>query len=590
MNLTARLKKWAIDNRGVKATASDDEFRKAIGEAIADPESGLSADLLLKLSTSDSDADDEVSKRFMGLLEDLGSAVTDLKHAIESDDDDLNDDDDDDVAVAKAAKAKAAKAKAAKAAAIDDDIDDDDDDDDDDIDAVKKGKTMSKASASSLEKLFVRMHALQDDDDTNASGERSFDIRVKSAAEAYDNTKSALVFPTSGRKGGIHPMAGRPVMDFSETGQGRQIYAASDLDKAIAGAFAKFQIVSSQRKSRTLGFMVLPQHDKELLGYCMANMNWGGATDGGDFADIKDRRLTPFEQKALIDDAVSGGLEAAPIVFDNIVIQTPLLHGELYPLVNTIPLDRGRRIEGLATGTVTGSWGGVDDTAIDLFDTSAYVTAFDTTVHRWNGSIRIGLDFLSDTPIDFGQHVTTQYGERLLEDLDDVVAVGNGTTQPEGVMNKSGTTSVAFGGTTSLGNYESLRFGVVKAEHRGTVANSAVFCGTEESYQRARALPVGASDARRLGGTGAIGGVNDYGSYMWMGLPYKINESMANTQLFYAILARYRMYRRRGLTMRTSTEGDTLLRRNEMLVIAQARYGGQLERGAVAAVTTTAPA
>ena len=81
-----------------------------------------------------------------------------------------------------------------------------------------------------------------------------------------------------------------------------------------------------------------------------------------------------------------------------------------------------------------------------------------------------------------------------------------------------------------------------------------------------------------------------YDNYSIMDRPYKINESLANTQIFYAILARYRMYRRRGLTMRTSTEGDTLIRNNEMLMVAMARYGGQLERAGVAAVTTTAPA
>jgi HK97 family phage major capsid protein len=241
---------------------------------------------------------------------------------------------------------------------------------------------------------------------------------------------------------------------------------------------------------------------------------------------------------------------------------------------------------------VTGSWGGVDDTAISLFNTASYVTAFDTTIFRWEGSVRIGLDFLSDTPIDFGQHFTSQYGERMLEDLDDVIATGNGTTQPEGVATKAGTTSVAWGGVTTIGNYESLRFAVSKAEHRPNVASSAVFIGSETSYQRARAIPVGASDARRLGGGygTTLGGVSDYGTYNWMGIPYKINESLGNSTILYAIMARYRMYRRRGLTIRTTTEGDTLTRANEMLIVAMARLGGQLERGAVCGKTTTAPA
>ena len=331
--------------------------------------------------------------------------------------------------------------------------------------------------------------------------------------------------------------------------------------------------------------MSLPEHDKEILCWALENEKWGGASGGGDVADINDRKLTPNEQKQLIDDATSGGLEAAPIVFDDDVIQTPLLHGELFPLVSRVTINRGRRIEGVVTGTVTGSWGGVDDTPIALFNTASYVTAFDTTIFRWEGAVRIGLDFLSDTPIDFGAHFTAQYGERLLEDLDTVVATGNGTTQPEGVMNKTGTTLIAFGAATTIGNYESLRFGVAKSEHRSNIVRTAVFCGTETSYQRVRAIPVGASDARRLFGIDHFNSAA--GGYTFGGAMYKINESLTNAQIFYTILARYRMYVRKGLVIRSTMEGDTLVRRNEIMLVAMARYGGQLERGGVASITTS---
>jgi hypothetical protein len=82
----------------------------------------------------------------------------------------------------------------------------------------------------------------------------------------------------------------------------------------------------------------------------------------------------------------------------------------------------------------------------------------------------------------------------------------------------------------------------------------------------------------------------NYDGYTWMGRAFKVNESLLNSQIFYAIMGRYRMYRRRGLTIKNSVEGDTLIRRNEMLMVCMARYGGQLERGAAAAVTSTAPA
>ena len=531
MKLTEALKAWVVENRGVKSDASDDDFRKAAAEAIAD--GTLSPEKLHELTAEKAAPVNEFQKQFgelVGMVKGLATEVADLKKAPEK----------------EAEKTTPTEEKAAPA-----------------------------GDTSWYEKVVTNVLA---------GGDPESHVRVKGAHEQYATTKSAAVYPPTQKGGKAHPLAGKPMVDFSE--HGRTIDTPSELDKAVASAYAKLMIGAARYKSRSIAFAHMPQHDKELLLFAAQQMKWGGASDGGETADIVNRSLTPREQKALIDDSVggaSGGLEAAPIVFDDMVIQAPLLSGELYPLVNVVPLDRGRRVEGVSTGKVTGAWGGIDDTAITLFNTASYVSAFDTTVFRWEGAIKIGLDFMSETPVDFGAHITAQYGERLLEDLDDVIAAGNGTTQPEGVMTKSGTTSVAWGGATSIGNYESLRFGVTKAEHRPNVAASAVFCGTETSYQRARAIPVGASDARRIFGL-------DYSSYMLMERPYKINSTLTNSQVFYAIMGRYRMYRRRGLTFRTSTEGDTLIRANEMLITATARFGGQLERGACAAVTTTAPA
>lgn len=595
MKLTARLKQWLVQNWSIKAGSDDSTFRKAAGDALAagEDEGGLSTEMLVGLTSTKSTQEAE---DFSTMIKSLGSAISDLTDIM------LDDDDDDDGAFgSKAADDMPAK-RPPKTQIINED-EEDEEAGEGDVESIREGgkkKSFSGTKShrpSDFERMLVKasngtygMDEYEEDEDGEPV-RKNVEVRVKSAVEQYSSTKSALIAPTHTAKGKIHPQAGKPLMDYSESGKGRVLDTPSDRDKALAGAWAKFTIAASQKKSKNLAFMSLNDHDKDLLVWTLKNEKWGGSTDGGDFADIDGRRLRPHEQKALIDDSSSGGTTAAPILFDDMVIQTPLLNGELFPYVNTIPIDRGRRIEGVVTGTVTGGWGGVDDTSISLYDTTSYITAFDTTIFRWEGAIRIGLDFLSDTPVDFGAHITAQYGERLLEDLDDVIATGDGTTQPEGIMVKSGTTSVNFGSAMSLGNFESLRFGVRKPEHRAALLSSAVFCGSETSYQRTRAIPVGASDARRLGGTFGVtvGGTSGYDGYNWMDRPFKINESMGNTKLFYAILARYRMYRRRGLTMRTSTEGDTLIRKNEMLLVAMCRMGGQLERGAVACVTTTAP-
>ncbi|KKL24808.1 hypothetical protein LCGC14_2411620, partial [marine sediment metagenome] len=511
MTLTEKLKSWLISNKNIEEDAGNDEFKKAASDALVSGD--LSTAKFAELCTDERDREaQEFTEKFDRLADNLEKAVTAMT-AKETDNDEETESKDTETEE----KEKDAETKST---------------------TPKENKQVQPISK--MARMVGELGGIPIETD---DGEKSFDIRVKEAVESYDSTKSALTYPESTKEGRIHAMAGQPVMEF-----GLPMQSASNKDIALAGVFAKFQIFEATPKlagNASRAWERLSEHEKSLLVHLTENEYW----DDSQNEKPRKRKGYPGGIKALIDDSTSGGLEAAPIVFDDQVIQTPLLHGELYPLVSVKPIDRGRRIEGVATGTVTGSWGGVDDTAITLFSTASYVSAFDTTIFRWEGAIRIGLDFLSDTPIDFGAHITAQYGERLMEDLDDVIAAGNGTTQPEGVITKSGTTSVAFGGNTSIGNYESLRFGVAKPEHGPNVKASAVFCGNETSYQRARALNVGTNDARRLFGF-------SYDSYSIMERPYKIvgEDTLGNTEIFYAILARYRMYRRRGLTIRTSTE------------------------------------
>ena len=537
--LTFALKQWLVAHCGVKADAEEADFRKAMTDALVDGK--LDGEKFVELTKA---PEDEEANRFAAKLDGIADSLT------------------------KAVAAMTAKPEEKKP--------------EEKKDAKPEGE--KKSGPTDLEKAMVALHGDAKDEDLGA--------RVKGVEEQYNRTTKAMVYPTRTKGGTPHPWAGKPVTDFSDQTR-RLLDEPSQLDRAVAGAWGKYMIDVAVKRSKSLAWLGLPQHHRDLIEYAFEKMAWGGYIAGEDgpsddnYSNVVNRQLRPRERKALIDDATSGGVEAVPIVFDDQIVATPILQGELFPLVNVVPLDRGRRIQGARAGTVTSEWGGIDDTSITLFDTASYVSAFDTTIFRWQGSIAIGLDFLSDTPVDFAQFLTDQYGQVLLKDLDTVICTGDGTTQPEGIMTKSGTGSVAFSGATSVGAYESLRFGVHKREHQANLVPTAVFCGTNTSYSRAMAIPVGASDARRLYSTNQL---PNYDGYNFMGRPYKINEGLSNSQIFYAILGKYRMYRRRGLVIRNSSEGDTLVRKNELLLACLARYGGQLERGACAAVTSDAPA
>jgi len=553
MKLTAAIKKWLVDAGLAAANASDDEFKSAAADALM--KGTLTAAKLEELTADPQakEADQFTSK--LDLILENQTKQGERLNALEQRGPETPKND--------------PAPNGGKAA----------------TGATGGNTPPTERKASRFELEFAGSPGSEAGIDTPA-------VRLVGADDRYDKSKTSQRFPAVTSKGAPHPFAGQPVTEGAQAG-GRIIDAASDCERAVCGAYLKWAIRSE--KGGDAGIppaMRMTEHDRDLVQYALHEMKWGGAIHGTGIdtpgaIGVNSRKLTPSEIKAVIDDGTSGGLEIAPIAFDDMVITIPILNGEIYPRVNVVNITRGRRIEGGSIGNVVFNSGGADDSAIPLFNTASFISAFDTTIFVVDGSIEIGLDFLSDSPIDVSGIIAAQYGQQLLAWLDEQCAVGDGTTEPEGVMNASGTTSVSSangaGGPPEVGDYEGLLFGVPKNYKANTPTNRITYAANETTYQRARSIPVGTSDERRVFGM-------THEDYMLLGHPFAINEQFTNAQVAFTNWARYRMYRRLGLTIKVTTEGKELTRNNLMLMTARARYGGQLEDGSAAAVITDAQA
>lgn len=390
---------------------------------------------------------------------------------------------------------------------------------------------------------------------------KSADVRVKKASEMYSDKQWT----------GRHK-SGQPVFDQS----GCEAAYPSQREYAYTGSLLKHLLWKGG-----LAAARPTEHEAELLAELATDKEWAGDMDGDYYRSIKPAGSDGL--KALLDDSTSGGTEVTPVYFDDSVISTPLLSGELFPFVDKRDVPRGRRVEGASIGSVNVTSGeGADNSEMSLFDTSNLISAIDTTIFNVGCAVELGLDSLSDAAVSLGQLVTTEIGKSLQAWLDEQIAIGDGTNEPEGVMNCSGTTSVSWGVATSIGNYESLCFSVPKAQ-RPKNNQSVRFIGTETSYQRARGIPVGTSDARRVFGM-------DHESFMLLNRPYAISTALSNNQVIFGDLSKFRMYLRKGFEISTHTAGNFLARRNLALVVAKARFGGRVMLPSSFGVVTDAPA
>jgi HK97 family phage major capsid protein len=415
-------------------------------------------------------------------------------------------------------------------------------------------------------------------------------VRVKQAVESYSTTRKGAVYPERcgiNGSGSKHLLAGRP----AQVG-GVSLDLPSDRDKAISAAYFKFALTRSNRPEEIPNKLRMTDHDKDLLQWSIRNSQWTGylKSNPADELDpstseeirVDRRKLSEFEQKALLDDSTSGGIEIAPIEFDDALVTTPVLFGEFFPMVSVTNITRGRRVKGGAVTNPTFTSGVAEGTAITPYNTSAFVSAFDTTVYTAVAALEIGLDFEEDSPTNIGQIIIQKYGEKALEWLDMVITIGDGLTQPQGFFNSSGAIVVSTDfntvGPPTVGDYEALMFGVQK-QFRTTKGSRNIFAGSDVSYRRARGIPVGPGDERRVMGM-------DHGSYTLLEHPYKVNNLIPNNKIAFVNLGYYRMYRRLGMNVRIETQGQALALKNTKLIVVRMRYGGQLELGGAAAVAT----
>lgn len=446
-------------------------------------------------------------------------------------------------------------------------------------------KNLSRLIRRGVEKVVGRM-GLSTGAGAGASAAKFFakssQVRVKEAAEQYSNTTKAATYPMfrgAGGKFGAHPLAGQVAR---VPGSDVPLEQPSDRSKAVALAWVRFMAAKSSGGQPVPQWLKLTDHDRELVAYAAHNEKWSGVLETRDEVHVKFNRqkLTPLAIKTLLDDSTSGGIEITPVVFDDALILTPVLYGELFPFVDVVTVTRGRRVKGGAAVNPTFTSGVAEGTSITPFNTASYVSAFDTAIYPAVAAIELGMDFEDDSPVDLGGQVVDAFGFKALEWLDRTIAYGNGYSEPQGIFNATAATNVnsvyGSGGPFTVSDVEGMMFGLPK-QFRNEANAFTCYVSNDYTYRKTRAIPVGPGDERRVFGM-------DHAGYKLLDYDHKIQNDIPDGYLGFVNLRRYRMYRRLGMTVRIETGGRQLALNNTRLIVVRMRYGGQLTIGGAAAL------
>ena len=436
-------------------------------------------------------------------------------------------------------------------------------------------------------------------------------VRVKPIKERFDCTKATAKFGMSGksRQSTLTSPGGRgdrqPGMDAyymevdpqTDLAVKKPVLEPSEFEVAKMGAVLKHCLIRDYGREtcqRILGKWKFrwTEEDQHLLNAAVHEDEWvGPGAKNGERIESA-RKLSEFERKSFVEQGLyggyrpggmkapilddtggaSGGEQAVPQYFDFEAIRTPLLYGELVPYVEITATNRGKSAHSYSIGTptfVTTASG----SAISAFDATSFVSTFDVTFFPASCGILWGRDFEMDAAPNFGQLVVAQLGDQFKYQMDNWIAIGDGTTQPQGLKNASLSSVSATGSSHATMVYNdglNLAFGVTKPFRKAFGGENTMFIMTDKMYKKFMQVTTGVTgDTRPIYGMH----VKDYqlGDYH-----VAIQNDIADGTVFFGNLRGYRLYRRLGLYFELITTGQTLTLANEKLLFARARFGGKV--------------
>ncbi len=433
--------------------------------------------------------------------------------------------------------------------------------------------------------LGVRLRATDHDiiDATAKAVARGQLSRSKLAAlcgtkeDEMPKTKPSKLFASAAKGSSKRYSPERPLAKHAKTGKpvsygGKAVKDLSELQLAKMGAFARFMILRTGAPLRPLD-----DHERGLVSELLETDTFhsGLADQEENFKLVSGQRV-----KALLNDSTSGGVYSTPYWFDEAFITYPLLHSELFPAVDVRDMPLSNRIESFSVNNVAVGWGTSEGTAITPFSTTGLVTEITASVFPCQVAVECGRDWLNDSPVQVGQALVEIVGQRLLAELDKMIAIGDGVTQPQGLTNATGFTAInsdngVFGPPT-VSDAEGLIFGVPLQYRRHTEWNPS-YVMNDTTFRRFRAIPVGPADERRVFGM-------DEQTYKLLDYPVRISADMPNAKVAFAALKKFRLWRRAGFEIRWADLGQTLMLKNTALLVVRGRFAGKLLDGAAMAM------
>ena len=268
-------------------------------------------------------------------------------------------------------------------------------------------------------------------------------------------------------------------------------------------------------------------------------------------------------RKALSEGTDSAGGYLVPAEYRAELIRRLPELSELFPYVRKVPVITDAGEFPKLDSDVTIAWGRAENAA--LTETDPAFTHLAWTVRNMSAITYLSRELVSDANPNIVETITTLFSEAVAAERDKMIAIGNGSNQPEGIYSASGLTSVAVGGSLTYAKLVELKFALKRKCHR-----NARWMLNSTNLQRITSitddngLPI-FRDALVAGETPRI-----------LGRPYSIQDDLPNAFIFFGDLSQYLWFDREQMVVESTTTGGNTFKQHQVAVKMVERCDGKL--------------
>ncbi len=187
------------------------------------------------------------------------------------------------------------------------------------------------------------------------------------------------------------------------------------------------------------------------------------------------------------------------------------------------------------------------------------------TIHRLNAMTKISRELVADAGIDLVDYLSTLFAEAVAVEEDRVIAVGDGSTQPEGLYSAAGLQEYAVDGAIDYDALVEIYYTLP-----GRYRDRAVWLGAGDVFKAVRKL------------------TDDAGQPLWrpsleadspdrlMGRPVVSQADLPSSVLLFGDPRYYHVYDREELAVESSTQAGTAFAAHQLWLKVWERIDGKL--------------